>query len=317
MSSPKSVLLELEDFSTDPANCCSACRSAHGNSSIPPDCTGVRGRWLATQIFRTVSWLSSQQLPFVLKFQQSFGGGGIFIITSPDELSELELTLSTLILPKLLSRINASNAHLKPATLVVSEMIRDPIGNWGLTFFLTRAGKCIFLAVSQQILDSGKSWVGSTISYIAQENLKQKFTPIMQEIGSWLHGYGYFGPCGADILETAGSADGCCSSNTLKIVDLNVRISGSLLLGLLKGHFSGRRQLHEATTFSITVRMSRTSFIRTFDDSIEQGRMIITSWYEDLDSGLSYGSLVVGARDRQTLERDVVTVKEVASEIKL
>ena len=236
-------------------------------------------------------------------------------MSSSEDLSGLKSTLSTQILPKLLSQVNSSNAHLKPATLIVSEMITDLVGDWGLTFFVTRGGGCVFLAVTEQIVDSTKAWIGSTISYNAQDSLKQKFTPIMHEIGNWLHQHDYYGPCGADILEAAPKGENDDTSTTLNIVDLNVRTSGSLVLGLMKGHFLERRDLHEASSFSISMKMARDPFIRNFEDQFQKGQMIIVSWYEDSNSGVSFGNIVVGAKDKQALEKEVAKVKELGLEI--
>ena len=237
------------------------------------------------------------------------------MISTPKDLSELKNILTTQILPKLLSQVNSSNAHLKPATLILSELIIDPIGDWGLTFFVARAGECVFLAVTQQIVDSTKAWLGSTISYTAQDGLKQKFTPIMREIGTWLYKYGYYGPCGADILEAAPKDNDSNGPTTLKIMDLNVRTSGSLVLGLMRGHFSERRGLHEASSFSVNVKMARDSFIKNFESQFREGKMVIVSWYEDTESGVSYGNIVIGAQDKQALEKEVAKVKEIGTEI--
>ena len=264
---------------------------------------------------RLLSPISEQRLPFVLKYQQTFGGGGTFAVASPEDLSELKRTLSTQTLPKLLSQVNPSNAHLKPATLILSEMIKDPVGDWGLTFFVTRTGECVFLAVTQQVIDSSKGWIGSTISYTAQDSLEQKFTPIIQEIRTWLYKYGYYGPCGADILESAPKDNNGNGSRTLNIVDLNVRPSGSLVLGLMRGHFSERRSLHEASSFSVNVKMGREPFIKTFEKQFQEGKIVIVSWYEDMDSAESYGNVVIGAQDQQELEKQVAKVKEIALEI--
>lgn len=262
-----------------------------------------------------MSQLSSQRYPFVLKNQQSFGGGGTFVVNSEEELLELQHSLSTRMLPKLLSQVNPSNAHLKPATLTVSELVVDPIGNWCLMFFVTRTGDCIYLAAAQQIVDSAKAWMGSTICYTAQDSLKERFTPIMQQIGAWLAGYGYYGPCGADILETAPQHSDSCGAPDLNIVDLNVRTASSLASGLLKGHFSERRGLHEASTFGFAVRMTRDAFIRHFESRFREGRMVIISWHEDRASGDSLGKLVVAAETRAALAEEVAKVKEITCEI--
>ena len=249
----------------------------------------------------------------MLKNQQTFGGGGTFVISSSADLQDLQTALSTRILPKLLSQVNSSNAHLKPATLILSDMVTDPVGDCGLTFFVTKSGTCVFLALTQQVVDSSKAWIGSTISYPEQANFKKKFTPIMNQIGAWLARYGYYGPCGADILESAPREDG--APTQLDIVDLNVRTSGSLVLGLLSTHFSTQRGLHKASSFSINVDMSRDTFISKFEQGFRDGRMLIVSWYQDLSSGVSYGNLVIGAPDSKALEEQVKKVKEVAAEV--
>ena len=287
--------------------------SRHGNVTIPSDCTGPRGQWLKTRINRFMSQISSHTLPIVVKNQQTFAGGGTFVVTSQQDLLELQDTLCNRILPKPLSQVNSSNAHLKPATLILSEMITNPIGDWGLTFFVSQSGKCTFLAVTQQVVDPSKAWIGSTITYPDQDCLETRFTPIMQNIGAWLSKHGYYGPCGADILESR--RGGSNESTQLDIVDLNVRTSGSLVLGLMKGHFSKRRGLHEASSFSINVKMARDAFIRTFESQFREGQMVIASWYEDLTSGVSYGNLLVGAQDKKLLQEEVARIKEIASEV--
>ncbi|KAL8725475.1 MAG: hypothetical protein Q9181_006406 [Wetmoreana brouardii] len=315
LPSPKAKLLELKDHSVDPESCCSVCRCCAGSLCIPLDCTGSRGPWLREQITRTISQISSQQIPFVLKNQQTFGGGGTFVVSSQEDLKELQSTLSTQTLPKLFSQVNSSNAHLKPATLIMSEMITNIIGDWGLTFFVTRTGECVFLALTQQMVDSKNSYIGSKISYTAQDRLKEKFTPIMRRIGAWLYSYGYYGPCGADILESTPQDGQSSGGSEFNVVDVNVRTVASLAVAVLRGHFSERRGLHEASSFAISVAMGRNAFIRTYARQFREGRIVIVSWHEDRASGVSYGKLVVGAQDSSALEEEVARVKEVASEL--
>ncbi|KAL9596357.1 MAG: hypothetical protein Q9179_004645 [Wetmoreana sp. 5 TL-2023] len=315
LPSPNAKLLELKDYSIDPGSCCSVCRSCPGSLCIPSDCTGSRRPWLREQVTRTISQISSQPLPFVLKNQQTYAGGGTFVVSSQEDLKELQSTLSTQTLPKLFSQVNSCNAHLKPATLIMSEMITNIIGDWGLTFFVTRAGECIFLALTQQMVDPKKAYIGSTISYTAQDSLKERFTPIMRKIGAWLSSYGYYGPCGADILESVPQHGQSSGASEFNIVDLNVRTTGSLAVAVLRGHFSEQRGLHEASAFAVSVEMTRDAFIRAFARQFREGRIVIVAWYEDRASGVSYGKLVIGARDKEALEEEVARVKKVVSEV--
>ena len=137
----------------------------------------------------------------------------------------------------------------------------------------------------------------------------------MQEIGTSLHKYGYYGPCGADILKTAPGNDDGDGSRNLYIVDLSVRTSGSLVLGLMRGHFSERRCVPEASSFSVNVKMNRESCIKNFKGQFQESKIVIVSWYENIDPAISYGNVVIGAQDKQESEEQVVKIKELASEI--
>lgn len=61
--------------------------------------------------------------------------------------------------------------------------------------------------------------------------------------------------------------------------------------------------------------MSRDAFVAKFEQRFREGRMVVVSWYEDPESGVSYGNVVIGARDEKSLEEEVARVKEVASEV--
>ncbi|KAI4141922.1 MAG: hypothetical protein LQ341_003382 [Variospora aurantia] len=313
LPSPKSTLIEIHWYSPSSSVCCRVCASRQQASSIPSTCTGPRITWLRTQIAQTLSRLSAHPTPFVLKTQQGFGGGGTYFVSTPSDLRSLSTLLENRILPKLYTQVHAGNAHLHPASLVVSEMVREPVGNWGLTFFVTRAGEAVFLAATRQVVNESQLWVESYISYPAQDGLRAKFKGIMRQIGVWLSGYEYYGPCGADILETTAAHQGNSYQPVLQIVDLNVRLCGSHVLGLMRGHFSRRRGLHEGSIFSVTVRMRREGFLARFADEFGKGEMVIVSWYEDEEAGVSSGNVVVGAADEGGLRRKIRMIRDVCA----
>ncbi|KAA6415437.1 MAG: hypothetical protein FRX48_00152 [Lasallia pustulata] len=314
LPTPQGQLIELGSVCPDAQSCCGSCASNVDSLSIPSSCTGIRKPWLSSQISHIISRISAQPVPFVFKNQQTFGGGGTFLVSSQEDRIKLNHKLSTHVLPKLLSQVTPANAHLQPATLLLTSLVANPIGDYGLTFFVTRTGECVFISLSEQKLDSSKAWIGSKISYLAQDALQLRFDKIMRDIGAWLHRHNYYGPVGADILETA-PIDGEKSSDNFHIVDLNVRTSGSLVLGLLRGHFSKRRGLHEASSFSVTMKMKREEFVERLAEDLEEGRVVVISWYEDGASGLSYANVVVGAEDTKRLEREIERVKQFAEEI--
>lgn len=143
------------------------------------------------------SEIAVHPLPFVFKSNQGLGGAGTVIVSTENEHKGLLDDLSPSTLPRLLSLVGFSNVHLRPATLLLSDLFSDSVGDFGLTIFLTKIGECIFVSVTEQTFSSGsKVWTGSTIFYPAQARLKQKFGAIMLEIGAWLHSHCYYGPSG-------------------------------------------------------------------------------------------------------------------------
>ena len=319
LPTPKCDLIEIDGISSTAKDCCSACSSSKDALYIFPDCTGSRGKWLSSQLSRITSAISSRSLPFVVKNQQTFGGGGTYVVSDEKDRKKLLDNISNGLLTKLLSQITSTNEHLKPGTVLISEMVTDPIGDYGVTFFLTKSGDCIFLSAAEQMTDPNKAWIGSNISYKHQPSLEEKFSPIMKEIGSWLHKNSYYGPIGADILETEegkGPKNGFPKQfENFNIVDLNVRTSGSLVLPLLKTHFSEKRELHNASSFSITVKMGREKFIEKWGKEFEEGSMCIVSWYEDLNDGVSMADIAIGAKDEEALQKYMETVREGTEEV--
>ncbi|KAL2754862.1 hypothetical protein ACRALDRAFT_2107116 [Sodiomyces alcalophilus JCM 7366] len=332
LPTPHCEILAPEGHAVDAHLCCDRCRAVADTPPdttawatsfvIPKDCEGPRGVWLEKQGNRIYDALSSRRLPFVLKNQQTFGGAGTYLVRTEEERARLLADLRDGVLRRLLSCVTAENAYLRPASLVISDLVRDPVGDYGVTFFVAEkdGGEPIFLAASEQVIENGKVWVGSTIDYAKQDELRAKFGKLVNRVAGWLQSQGYVGPAGADGYTngikgrtngtaTAAAKDEDQDLSNFHIVDLNVRTSGSLALPLLRTHFTSRG-LNNASSFTISVRQKREDFIRLFREDFESGRMCIISWYEDLDSDLSLGDVAVGGEDREALAKAVLRVRK-------
>ncbi|QKD48033.2 uncharacterized protein FOBCDRAFT_235817 [Fusarium oxysporum Fo47] len=252
---------------------------------IPGDCTGNRGTWLKEQSQRIYDALKSHPLPFVLKSQATFGGAGTFIVKTEEQRQKIIDNLGKGFLGRLLSSVNADNSHLEPATMLLSDMIQNPIGDYGMTVFNNKKGQePVFLGVSKQMIQDGTAWVGSTIDYRQQSELRLKFETLTNQISEWLQSYEYIGPAGADVLEDA---------DCFHVVDLNVRTTDSCYLPLLRKHFTNR-ELYIASSFSTEVQQRRDEFLDMFKAEFQDGRMCVISWYEDQEKGSSLAELVIG-----------------------
>jgi hypothetical protein len=310
LPTPKATIIDVEGYCPWASNCCETCEEASltGQTLVPEACTGPRKRWIGEQVIRILSAVEQQALPFVFKNQQTFGGAGTYVITKGPHRNKLieELTYGG-ILRRMLSLVTPENVHLKPGTVLLTTMIKDPGADYGITFFVSESGSTAFLAASEQMIDrENAAWIGSNISYSHQAALQDKFGLLIGKIGQFLHKQGYIGPAGVDILET--------KSGDFQIVDLNVRTSGSLSLPLLRTHFTSRG-FYSASSISVTVEKSRDEFCQQWRTEVEAGQLCILAWYEDQRAGKSYGDVVVGAKDEADLTKMLEKVRNVSEQV--
>ncbi|KAI0394855.1 hypothetical protein F5Y17DRAFT_231023 [Xylariaceae sp. FL0594] len=341
LPTPRCELIKVEGHGNIP--CCEICRKRE-SFVIPLGCTGERGRWFEKQSSRIIQKLSSHALPFVFKNQQAYGGAGTYIIRNEEDRAKLLQQQKNGALRRLLSYINEHNQHLGPATIILSEYVENEVGNYGLSFFVTEdADAPIFLAVTEQILLHGKHYIGSSIQYDRQEGLKGKFGGLVKDMARWYRRHGYVGPVGVDVLETAssgsdgkhirgeagadmqnGEQDGSGEDPAVEIgkpkpkfhvLDLNARTSGQLCLPLLRTHFTSRG-LDCAASFFMRILKRRDDFIKLFEREFETGKMCILSWYDDPESEISFGNVVIGAEDIERLAVWMQRIRGISEEVK-
>ncbi|CRK38567.1 hypothetical protein BN1723_015356 [Verticillium longisporum] len=323
LPTPKCEIIDLEGHGGAQRGCCEVCVSGgdgEGNEFvIPAACEGARGQWFAQESERILQKIGQRSLPFVLKNQQTFGGAGTYVVRTEEERGKVVDDLREGVLRKLMSSVTEANAHLRPGALILSDLVDEPIGDYGLTFFVTKEeAEPVFLAASEQMIGEGNAWIGSTINYRRQDELKNKFAKLVKEVAAWLRSHDYVGPAGADVLETASESvmdEGVDADLTRHhIVDLNVRTSGSLALPLMKTHFTGRG-LDNASSFSISSKHSRGEFVALFRDDFESGKMCILSWYQDRDTGTSLADVAVGAATPEDLKKEMQRVRDATDEV--
>lgn len=325
LPTPSTEAIDVEGYPVPIGQCCSLCRAGesrgHGTYRyvpfIPNCCNGPRGQWARQQERRIISAVEARKLPFVVKTQQSLGGGGTWIVSCEQERKQFlqYLVEDGNILKRLLPLITSKNSHLQPGSITLSDFIREPVANYGATFFVTDEGSALFMGVTEQILsEDGKAWAGSVINYESQANLQKKLHKIMEQTAHWLSKeHGYVGPVGIDVLETE-RGQNKTSFNTLQIVDLNVRVTGSMALPLLMGHFISRGLLF-AGLCTISADLGRREFLKQWEPEVMCGELVIISWYESSASASSTGCVVLGAVDEKSLRGTIGRLQDLTEEV--
>ncbi|KJZ72366.1 hypothetical protein HIM_08292 [Hirsutella minnesotensis 3608] len=244
---------------------------------------------------RFVEAVKKRALPFVLKFPSSLAGHGVFILRTDSERDACLASLHDEV-AQMIRSLNASNAHLSPVSLILQDML--PGEAVAHSLFVTKTGRAIFIACCEQVINDSGFWSGAVTDYKRQGELEKLYAPTADKIAKHVYSKGYYGPVGADIMISGGEQ---------LIIDLNVRLTGSYILGLMKGHFSDRRGLHFASLLSpVPVRGDRDAFETRFAQELIEGRLVIVGWCcgRGGPGGLfkySIGSIVIGGEDKAAL----------------
>jgi hypothetical protein len=248
--------------------------------------------------------IRQQEVPFVLKLQQSISGGGTYIVRTEEQRSEFIAIMQDTVLPRVFVKVNESNRHLHPSSLILQEVVSGSGDTFGVTFFVDKIGNYTFIACTKQQTSDG-NYIGSYICYTKQASQERRFAGLIEKIATYLHRRGYHGPCGADIMEE--------ENGRQVVVDLNVRITSSMILGPLKGHFWERRRLSDARLIpEVKTRLSRKEFGDRLKDHIASGRVIVPAWFIDIDTGVSWVSVIVGGDNEEDLSVTLLDVLSVS-----
>lgn len=210
--------------------------------------------------------LQNTKPPFVLKLAQSLGSVGTMLVrTEKDREKTIEDITKTQ--KESLRYLTPENAHIYPTSLILSDFL--PGDTNALNFYVRRDGSVRFLGACHQLSTrvSGGGRQNTALTWDRQEKLEARFKAKLSEIGKVLHDQGYFGPCGADIMET--------EDGTQYVIDLNVRTTTSTILGCLRGHCE-KRNFNVCSVYEcLLLSLSREDLEQKFEKEFEEGRFIL------------------------------------------
>lgn len=248
--------------------------------------------WIEAHLARVKKTLEAQTLPFVLKLNQATGGDGTYVTRTTVEQENLINDIS-IVLRKLLPRVNAGNAHLHPASLIITGFLPSPAT--AVSFFVKKNGDPVFVCAATQKFTPSGQWIGGSVNYRMQAYYEDHYREMINQIASFLKSRGYYGAAGADIMED--------ENGRLWVVDINVRMPGAFNLGCLRTHFLESRGLNESCfILGLRLNFTRRQFIEHFGDEFRAGRVIIVAWYHDRTSFISWANIVVGAEDEAAID---------------
>jgi hypothetical protein len=271
------------------------------SSPIPYE--GWSSEALEDEVDRMINPICTRDLPFIVKVPQAAGGLGTFILHTEYQRQATGKVLREEV-RSMLESVSSLNEHLYTCCLVLQEILPGEV--MPLSMFVTQRGRSVFIGCCTQAQDKMGFWVGGRMSYPQQSELEARFADVMNKVASFLHGKGYYGPVGIDIM-----IDG---EGRHYVIDLNARVAGSYALGCLRGHFQ-RLGLLEALLHSFSARCSHKDFKTHFQHEFDEGRFVMISWTSGFPGGLSSALVCMAAPNQSQLEHDVSRVDSFLSDL--
>ncbi|KAF1977784.1 hypothetical protein BU23DRAFT_657239 [Bimuria novae-zelandiae CBS 107.79] len=223
---------------------------------------------LQNEIDRMLEPIASHPLPFVVKLPLGMGGHAVFIVKDAEKRQSC-LTILREELPAMFQALTPMNEAKTPVSLLLQDMVDGPSD--GVSIFITKAGRPIYISTSEQILDGRDQWSGGYMDYTRQTALGEKYRDTMDKVATYVFSRGYYGPMGVDVMTD--------KHGQQLIVDMNVRQTGSYTLGLMKKHFYEQRNLPFAGLLvPLGILGTRDGFEQKFATEIDDGTIVIASW---------------------------------------
>ncbi|KAE8318262.1 hypothetical protein BDV41DRAFT_560996 [Aspergillus transmontanensis] len=228
------------------------------------------------EIQRMLRTVHEKDLPFIVQVPQSISSQGTFTLRTESDRQEA-ITVLRDELRAMIQELSFANQHLFPRL--------D-----GLSFFVTCKARGVFIGCCKQLFDDSSLWTGGCISYPEQPQLQEEYAEIMDDLARFLHSKGYYGPAGAGIVISP--------NGRLLVIDMKIRVTGTLHLGCLRSHFL-QRGLSEATLlYPLYVGCSRDDFRQYFRSKLKEGSMIISSWITNPDPKPHAVAITIAGVDR-------------------
>lgn len=255
------------------------------------------GELVDFEVERMMECIRRRELPFVIKMPQSLSGQGTFIVRSETDRQEAIKTL----IPetrRMLHQINLENAHMNPCSLILQRM--TPGEAVALSLFINKSGRATFIACCPQLVDGEGNWGGGYCDYREQDALKAQYAETAEKLGIYLHKLGYWGPMGADVMID--------DEGRQVVIDMNVRVTGSYPLGMLRGHFQKRGLSVAVLFFPLMLSLTWEEFKVHFREELDYGSLVINAWVHMKDGATSMTTVTLAAADKEKLNKFVERV---------
>lgn len=262
------------------------------------------------EVARMLAPIETHGLPFVVKMPHGLGSHAVFMVRN-EERRAMCLQVLRDELPLMLQTWTLTGDSKTPPSLLLQDLIPGP--SLGVSIFITKKGRPIFISCVDQVLGDDDCWAGGLVDYTQQETLGEHYRETIDLVAAYVFERGYWGPMGVDVMTD--------EAGRQLIIDMNIRHTGDLTLGMMKHHFWEKNELPLAWLDPcVCVRGDRDQFEHAFQDEIASGVLVIAGWSHVHSTGpegdyvYSLCALLAGAKDKAQLQQiiDLVALQRLA-----
>lgn len=234
----------------------------------------------------------SRALPFVAKLLRAGCGFGTFIVKTEAQRSALLASLAA--------------CKARGTTDVLLSQYIDLALDLSVHFVVGAPGTAhgrdspLVMGVTVQTLTADGKWAGGHIDYSRQDELRTLVWDTLRDTTRRLP-EAFVGWAGVDIVADRLGAQW--------VVDLNARLTGSMPICLMSGHFWRERALPLAQFAAFEYAATEDAIYDRLQPLVATGRVIITATAE-IEHGLSMADVVWGGRDATHLSEVEKWIRE-------
>lgn len=234
--------------------------------------------------------LDSITPPCIVKLSHGYAGLGNFIVRNQADLTQLK---------------QQRQSRWTAAQCVVTEVIENITGDFGVQFYLGKDASLVWLGLTQQHFDAHLRWCGGTFSANLQHELFDSLCDIVEPVGEYLHGRGYFGLVGVDILRDSGGR--------IYLVDVNPRLTGITPFVMASRIFTQQDGLPEGV-YQASRRFAGTvEQLINAAEKVQDAKVIVQSVFEQTSSAAEVATTCHISVSSHSQERNQEVLNELFS----
>ncbi len=232
------------------------------------------------------------KFPCIIKLSHGYAGLGNFFVHNEADLKKAQIQISE---------------QWPDAPLVINQMLSDIVGDYGVQFYLNKQGEMTWIGFTQQVFNDSGKWSGGVFNADIQDEFYDEFLKIAEPVAAYLHGNGYFGVVGIDILQN--------KQNEFFLVDLNPRLTGISPFLIASRLFIAEGYSHGIYAASVELHGNLSDILARIE-AVVDSRVLILAAYQAPNAPTTKCHISISAKTLSDCEKQLSNLRHLTEQPK-